>query len=99
MSQCARCDRPGTTYRRRLCKPCWRVVLAAGVLDEVYPLRALWPADLLLGEWEFLAAEGYTRAQAAERLGVRKNSLDQAILRARKRSAHLSLSTPEARNG
>lgn len=45
-----------------------------------YP-RTYWPRDMLLEEWEWLRSEGYTRSQAAERLGITRDRLDKAIER------------------
>lgn len=47
---------------------------------EVRTLRVLALAE----DWEWLAAQGYSRTRAAERLGVTKGALDTAIVRARR---------------
>lgn len=49
-------------------------------VTEVRTLRALALAE----DWEWLAAQGYSRTRAAERLGVTKGALDTAIGRARR---------------
>jgi predicted DNA-binding protein (UPF0251 family) len=43
--------------------------------------------QVLIDEYEDLAALGYTREQAAERLGVPKNTLDRALARAARKPA------------
>lgn len=44
-----------------------------------------WRADDLLDAWDELRREGYTLTAAAERLGIKRDTLDTAIRRAGKR--------------
>jgi hypothetical protein len=50
-------------------------------LDD-YP-RTTWSRDELMGEWDLLRSEGYTRRNAAERLGLKWETFDRAYFRAR----------------
>lgn len=94
MPACRRCGQPRRAgLRRGLCRPCYRLLLPTGGLEE-FPLLARsapWPSELLLSEWEFLAGQGFTRAQAAERLRVKRDTLDRAIERAARLSVTVSL--------
>jgi len=66
---------------RLLCETCYGRERRAGRLDE-HPRRT-WSRDDLLEEWSFLHGQGYTRKQAADRLGISPAALDRAIWRAR----------------
>ena len=46
--------------------------------------RSTIPLADLLEDWELLSRNGYTRAQAAERLGIKKARLEKAIERGRR---------------
>jgi hypothetical protein len=64
---------------RGLCWRCYNRAERAGTLDD-FPRR--YRRDELVAEWELLASAGYTRAQAAARLGIKPESLYRALLRA-----------------
>jgi predicted DNA-binding protein (UPF0251 family) len=82
---CKRCGRQRPHTSRGVCEACHYHVIRYGLTDE-YP-RSTWPRELLLAEWEWLRRQGYSRAQAAERLGVSKDAIDKAIARERRASA------------
>jgi hypothetical protein len=65
-----------------LCPPCWKDAKANGDLPDYE--RKLRPRDEVLDEWDFLRRSGVTRAEAAERMGIRLDSLDKQIWRASK---------------
>lgn len=73
--------RVDTHEGRGLCPPCYRQAQYAGRLDD-YP-RTTWSRDELMGEWDLLRSEGYTRRNAAERLGLKWETFDRAYFRAR----------------
>ena len=74
--------RPGARWRR-LCGTCYERHRYHGTVDRFQ--RTTWINDELIAEWEWLASEGYTRAQAAERLGMSKKRLEKAIERHQRR--------------
>jgi hypothetical protein len=95
IQRCAECDRPTASWRRinalraeghdvqrraalGLCYACYR---RPGVAQR-YPRRSR-PADQVLDDYTELAAQGYTREQAAHRLGMTRDALDQALSRHR----------------
>jgi hypothetical protein len=82
---CKRCGRQRPHASRGVCENCHYHVVTRGLWDD-YP-RSTWPRELLLAEWEFLRQQGYTRGQAAERLGVTRDAIDKAIARERRASA------------
>jgi transposase-like protein len=73
--------RVDTHEGRGLCPPCYRQAHYSGRLDE-YPRRS-WSRDELMGEWDLLRSDGYTRRNAAERLGLKWETFDRAYWRAR----------------
>lgn len=55
------------------------------------------PPGVVLDEWVFLRDQGYTVQDAAEQLGIRRDSLSKAMLRARRRGDPRGASTRAAR--
>ena len=85
MSACVECKRT-PRLARGLCVKCYHHHRFAGTLIDFE--RQLRPADELLAEWDELRRDGYTRRNAAERIGVTIFALSKAIQRAnRKRAA------------
>lgn len=66
---------------RGLCNACHRRERYNGRLAD-HP-RSTWSRDDVLNEWEVLRAEGHTRVQAAERLGMKPAAFERALQRAR----------------
>lgn len=59
------------------------------------PASARWSCVDLLAEYEFWAAQGLTKRQVADRLGVKFTTLGRAIVRARARARrHAEAPTP-----
>lgn len=83
MSDCTLCSDPLESGRRArgLCDPCYEKERRADRLAD-HP-RSTWSRDDLMAEWELLRQDGYTRRQAADRLGVSYVAFDRAITRAR----------------
>jgi len=84
MSGCACCgtDMAAAGHEARgLCEPCYKREDYHGRLAD-YP-RATWSRDDLMTEWELLRSEGYSRRDAADRLGVKWEAFDRAYYRAR----------------
>lgn len=88
---CARCRYPMSTHPngvdcrshggRGLCNFCHRRSRRDGtLLDYERPTRTL---DEVMTEWEILRSEGYTRRQAADRLGMKWKAFEKAHERAR----------------
>jgi hypothetical protein len=71
---------PGQPHAGRgLCRLCYRHAAKHGQLDRFPAVR---PGNRhLVEDYLELAAQGYTRKQAAERLGVRRDTLDAALRR------------------
>jgi cytochrome c553 len=95
IQRCAECDRPTASWRRinalradghdvarsaalGLCYACYR---RPGVAQR-YPRRTRL-ADQVLDDYTELAAQGYSREQAAHRLGMTRDALDQVLSRHR----------------
>lgn len=78
--QCADCGQRRLHRSRGLCVPCHARHVYHGTLDQFE--RLTYTNDELVAEWEHLRADGHTRAQAAERLGITKARLEKAIQRA-----------------
>ena len=66
---------------RGLCTQCYRAKHKAGGLDEFPPVTR--GNAEVIEEWEWLRDAGYTREQAAMRMGMTFAALDRAIYRAR----------------
>ena len=79
---CARCHRNRHNHGRGLCDSCYIHEIRYGNLTN-YTRHTIPLADLL-EDWELLSRNGYTRAQAAERLGIKKARLEKAIERGRR---------------
>lgn len=76
---CADCrDRP--VYARGLCKRDYRRHERAGTLID-WPTK-LHMRDDLLEDYAWLKEQGYTRGQIAERLRMKRDTLDKALARA-----------------
>lgn len=82
---CATCGRQRRHKGRGLCGACWYRHWKDGTLADFE--RATRPRDELLDEWARLQREGYTRRQAAERIGITKKRLEKAIERANRENA------------
>lgn len=65
---------------RGLCSRCWSAARTAGDLVDFE--RNTRTRDEVLDEWVLLRGEGYTRAQAAERIGMTFAAFDRAYWRA-----------------
>ena len=78
---CADCGRTMPIQARRLCGACCARHKANGTLDH-WP-RQTRPAADTAEHYTELAAQGYSRARAADRLGVTVDAIDQALRRAR----------------
>lgn len=79
---CDRCHRDRPHQARGLCASCYTTEHLAG-RHEDWELTTYTNAELL-DEWAMLREQGYTRTQAAGRLGIARARLDKAIERARK---------------
>ena len=80
MKLCASCKRDRQVWARGLCTSCYPRHLAAGTHVDFE--RRNRPRSELLEEWEMLRAQGLSRRQAAERLGMKDDSLYAALRRA-----------------
>jgi hypothetical protein len=81
---CLDCNTTAPGWRwRRLCQRCYGRHHYHGTHAQFE--RPSWANAELVAEWEWLARQGYTRAQAAERLGMSKKRLEKAIERSRRR--------------
>ena len=60
----------------QLCRSCWRALA-----QPVPTVRVRRPIAHTVEDWEELRREGYTRAQAAERLGMTRAAFDKALAR------------------
>lgn len=80
MSACVDCRRVMGSLRRGLCSACYWRHRTAGTLDR-FP-RKVRPSHDTFEDYLFLAAQGYTRRTAAERMGITKQALEKAIMRA-----------------
>lgn len=79
-------DLPGRPHKARgLCAVCYDRHARNGTLDQ-FP-RRYYSGSELLEEYEWLHAEGYSRAQIAERLHITDDALATALRRARKAAA------------
>lgn len=67
---------------RGLCEGCYERKWRSGRLAD-FPAQ-LRPRAEVMEEWELLRSEGYTKRQAAERLGMTFAAFDRAFHRARK---------------
>lgn len=82
---CAECGAEKPIEGRGLCRHCYYIRRDAGTLDH-FPRRST-PSVDLVEDYEFLARQGYTRALAAERMGITKKRLEKAIERQSRRVA------------
>lgn len=73
-----------THVGRGLCSPCYTHLTPDERLD--YP-RLRMPRDEFAEEWELLRSEGYTKRQAATRLGMTYKTFERAYWRAKKAGA------------
>jgi len=76
----ARCHPAREAYARTLCRGCYDHHRDAGTLGN-YP-RSKRPTVDFAADYDLLRSQGFTRAQIAERLGMRRNSVDAAYRRA-----------------
>lgn len=78
---CAECPRELDRHGARgLCRSCYERHRWAGTYLDLP--RRTWARDEVLTEWQLLRSEGFTRRQAAERLGIKFNTFERAICRA-----------------
>lgn len=82
LTDCVRCHGEGWHQSRNLCEQCNWICRMDGTLDD-WP-RITWRRDELISEWQFLARQGHTRQQCADRLGITKKRLEKAIERHRR---------------
>jgi hypothetical protein len=80
---CADCGRERNHEGRGLCSVCYYRHRHQGDLAQ-FPRTLLRSADTV-EDYEFLARQGYTRALAAERMGITKKRLEKAIERQSRR--------------
>lgn len=82
-------DAPLRHLGRGLCQKCHRRLYrraARGTSDELLDYERVSRSALdVIEDWESLAAQGYTRKQAATRIGMTPAALNQAIARHRRR--------------
>lgn len=79
---CIECPRLlDRNHARGLCSSCYGKRYRAGTYLDLP--RRTWARDEVLTEWQLLRSEGFTRRQAAERLGIKFNTFERAICRAR----------------
>lgn len=79
----ATCHPSRPAHARGACRPCYQTHWAAGTVDQLAERRRdQWRRRHFTADYALLRSEGYTRAQIAERLGMKKNTLDAAYLRA-----------------
>lgn len=70
---------------RGFCSVCYFRRRSTGIWDGPPPKPRQWRAADLVAEYEFLHREyGYNRRQAAEALGLKRGTIDTAVLRVRK---------------
>jgi hypothetical protein len=79
---CARCDRARIIRVRGMCRLCYDVTRNNGTVIDFAPI--LRPRDEVMHEWDLLRGEGYTKRQAAERLGMTWEAFDRTFHRARR---------------
>lgn len=84
-------DRP--VNARGLCDSCYEMHWRAGTLGQFPTLRAQRSREDFAADYRLLRSEGYTRAQIAERLGMRYHAVSQAYGRA----VRAGLLTPDRR--
>lgn len=89
----ARCHPDRPVQARGLCGPCYQTAWANGTLDQHPPLRTQRALEDFAADYQLLRSEGYTRAQIAERLGMKYPAVTRAYGRAVKRR----LITPDRR--
>jgi hypothetical protein len=87
----ARCHPAREIYARTLCRGCYDHHRDAGTLDN-YP-RSKRPMADFADDYALLRAEGHTRQQIAQRLGMRRNTVDAAY----RRSVRAGALTPDRR--
>lgn len=79
IDECAGCHRERQMHGRNLCSACYFRLRRNGTIHDFE--RNTYTRAELIAEWDLLRLEGYTRAQAAERLGITKARLEKAIER------------------
>lgn len=67
---------------RGLCQPCWHKAKASDELIDFERLNRT--RDEVMADWELLRSEGYSKRQAAARLGMSHEAFDRAFHRARR---------------
>lgn len=82
-------DAPLRHIGRGLCHVCYRHLhdrARRGAGDELLDFeRVSRPAADVVEDFQMLSGQGYTRRQAAERMGISLAALDQALVRHRRR--------------
>lgn len=81
-TECVDCGHTRWHSGRGLCGSCWHRHDRNGTLEN-FP-RVTRDRAEILEDWAFLSREGYTRAEAARRMGITKKCLEKAIERARR---------------
>ena len=76
---CVRCGQVRPICARELCDRCYDVARYRGELID-FPRQRL-TRDEFIEEFELFRERGYTRAQIAERLGMKRNTLDKRLER------------------
>lgn len=95
MTSCLDCKRPMVAQRqpvpegavehaaRGLCAACYHLARSRGRLDEFPRLQR--SAESVAEDHGFLAQQGLNRDQIAQRLGMKRTSMDRALCRHRAR--------------
>ena len=78
---CRDCNNTRPHHARGLCNTCYRRHSDRGTIHDIPRNSRPWSDTY--EDWLFLHADGYTRRQAAERLGITRDALDKAIKAAR----------------
>lgn len=78
----ARCHPNRPVSARGLCDSCYQTHLKRGTLGQFPVLRPQRSRADFTADYELLRSEGYTRRQIAERLGMKRDTLDHAYHRA-----------------
>lgn len=88
MSECINGDGRPRYHRQETCEACYRRELRGPDRDQSRPgsRGPGRPAEVVVEEWEHLRRHGFSRKEAALRLGMSHNALEQAIIRHNRRN-------------
>lgn len=90
----ATCHPGRPAHARGACRSCYQTHWAAGTTDQLAERRRdQRRTHLFAADYDLLRSEGYSRAHIAERLGMKKNTLDVAY----RRAVRAGLLTPDRR--